>query len=99
MVLDDSLQAPQPTPTKSACPLTTICLFAGTQEPVGNGLAGPRKPDMTVKLEAKPHMLPAAKAEAKSEAPAPAPAKKSGQLFLPQPSTVKNAYLLMAQNK
>ena len=50
---------------------------------------------MTIKLE--PKAPQAAKAEVKSEAPAPA--KKPGQLYLPQPSTVKNAYLLMATNK
>jgi len=54
---------------------------------------------MTVKLEPKPQPPAASRVTAKAEPPGAVPAKKPGQLFLPQPSTVKNAYLLMAQNK
>ncbi len=67
-----------------------------------SALPGGRKPDMTIKLEPRPQPPSAAaanKGAVKAETPAPVPAKKPGQLFLPQPSTVKNAYLLMAQNK
>ena len=76
------------------------------EQPAGS-LPGMRKPDMTIKLEPKPQPPPPAAASAsaagrptpKAEPAVSAPAKKPGQLFLPQPSTVKNAYLLMAQNK
>ena len=57
---------------------------------------------MTIKLEPRPQPPAGAaanKGAVKAEPAAPVPAKKPGQLFLPQPSTVKNAYLLMAQNK
>ncbi|KAL0037093.1 hypothetical protein WJX77_012595 [Trebouxia sp. C0004] len=73
-----------------------------TGEPGSNALLGARKPDVTIKLEPRPQPPSAAvanKGAVKPEPPAPGPVKKPGQLFLPQPSTVKNAYLLMAQNK
>lgn len=75
------------------CEKQEKCALLGAAEAATNGPAQPRKPDMTIKPQAPP------KAGVKPEAPAPAPAKKPGQLFLPQPSTVKNAYVLMAQNK
>jgi hypothetical protein len=71
-------------------------------EPGNSALPGGRKPDLTIKLEPRPQPPSAAaanKGAVKAEPPAPVPVKKPGQLFLPQPSTVKNAYLLMAQNK
>ncbi len=78
----------------------TLSVNAGEQG--NNALPGARKPDMTIKLEPRPQPPSAAaanKGAVKAEPPAPVPVKKPGQLFLPQPSTVKNAYLLMAQNK
>lgn len=75
------------------------CAFVGAAEAATNGSAQARKPDMTIKLETKPQAPPKAGVKPEAQAPAPAPAKKPGQLFLPQPSTVKNAYVLMAQNK
>ena len=55
---------------------------------------------MTIKLEPKAQAAPASKPDPKPDpTPTAVPAKKPGQLYLPQPSTVKNAYLLMAQNK
>ena len=72
---------------------------SGAAEVATNASAQPRKPDMIVKLEAKPQASPKAGIKPEAAATAKAPAKKPGQLFLPQPSTVKNAYVLMAQNK
>jgi len=79
-----------------------VTLSATAGEPGNNAVPGGRKPDMTIKLEPRPQPPSAAaagKGAIKAEPPAPVPVKKPGQLFLPQPSTVKNAYLLMAQNK
>jgi len=79
-----------------------VTLPATAGAPGNNALPGGRKPDMTIKLEPRPQPPSAAagnKGAVKGEPAVPMPAKKPGQLFLPQPSTVKNAYLLMAQNK
>lgn len=89
-------QLQQPTKARHV----TLSVTAG--EPGNSALPGGRKPDMTIKLEPPPQPPAAAapnRGTLKAEPAAPVPVKKPGQLFLPQPSTVKNAYLLMAQNK